>query len=98
MKQALLLLILSIQLATAQTPVTREQMQSPQRVSKQQLEAGYQSAANGWVVHSGDSLRLGRGSMPDKRFAFICGRWPTFVRNVPSARSEQLNNSCSYDR
>lgn len=92
MIRILLLLFLSVQFAAAQNPVTRDQMRLPDRVSKDQLEAGYQSA-NGWVVHKGDSLLLGKGSMPDKRFAFVYESLTSFTSpNSPGTRNYLSSN------
>ncbi|QIP18032.1 SHOCT domain-containing protein [Spirosoma aureum] len=79
-------------------------MSQTNRVSKEQLSAGYQTAVTGWVVHTDDTLQLGKGSMPDKRFAFIYESLTSFnyanSANSPNAydRRNYLNSNMSGQR
>lgn len=52
------------------TPMTRDDVRN-HRVTPDRLYWGYQTAVKGWVIRQGDTLQLGKGTMPDKRFAFI---------------------------
>ena len=82
MQRFLLLFLLPVQIVMAQTPVTRDQMRLPQRVSREQLSAGYQVSTSNWVLRAGDTLQLGRGSMPDKRFAFVYESLTSFTSSA----------------
>lgn len=55
------------------------------------LEAGYQTPVTGWVLRVGDTLQLGRGSRPDKTFAFF-SEGPA----SPSASSAPAHLPASY--
>ncbi|MBC3785753.1 SHOCT domain-containing protein [Spirosoma utsteinense] len=67
----LLLLVASTGVVTqAQTgPVTASEMANA-RVPSSRIAEGYQTPIAGWVLKVGDTLNFGRGSMPNKQFAF----------------------------
>ncbi|UFH52515.1 SHOCT domain-containing protein [Spirosoma sp. KNUC1025] len=51
-------------------PITRDDLNNSQQ-PVEYFVAGYQTSVDGWVIKTGDTLQLGRGSMFDKAFAFI---------------------------
>lgn len=51
------------------TPVTLDDMHG-KRLYGKDFDAGYQTSIPGWIIKRGDTLELGRGTMPDKSFAF----------------------------
>ncbi|NSL90633.1 hypothetical protein ECE50_027660 [Chitinophaga sp. Mgbs1] len=51
--------------------------------AESQLSKGY-TTPSGWTIREGDKLRLGRGTMPDKSFAFIYQR-STKNEHAPSS-------------
>ncbi|MBN8825109.1 MULTISPECIES: SHOCT domain-containing protein [unclassified Spirosoma] len=53
------------------TPVTEADMHGSKRLNAYDYDYGYQpSAAPGWTIKRGDTLQMGKGTMPDKSFAF----------------------------
>lgn len=52
------------------TPLSEADMHGKRFYSKD-FDAGYQTAVSGWVIKKGDTIQIGRGTMPDKAFAFL---------------------------
>ncbi|GAB4025093.1 SHOCT domain-containing protein [Spirosoma gilvum] len=54
------------------TPVAEADLHGHKQLGSDDFDYGYQPAmAPGWTIKTGDTLRLGKGTMPDKSFAFI---------------------------
>ncbi|MBN8823574.1 MULTISPECIES: SHOCT domain-containing protein [unclassified Spirosoma] len=54
------------------TTVTEADLHQGKRLIGEDFDYGYQpSSAQGWIIKTGDTLQLGKGTMPDKSFAFI---------------------------
>ncbi|GAB3012825.1 SHOCT domain-containing protein [Spirosoma pulveris] len=58
------------QQSSRKTPVTDADMKGTKRLFGRDFDAGYQTSIHGWIVKVGDTLQMGRGTLPDKSFAF----------------------------
>ena len=55
-------------------PLTRNEVHSEikdRSIGAQRLRYGYQSLDNDWTIKNGDTLVMGKGSLPNKDFAFL---------------------------
>ncbi|GAB3974765.1 hypothetical protein GCM10028806_31090 [Spirosoma terrae] len=75
--------------AYAQTkPVTTKEASSTV-VGSGRIKSGYQTSIQGWVIHEGDVLELGKASGPSAQFAFI-------YENPTKAQSDYLDGKALY--
>jgi hypothetical protein len=90
MKYTLYAMLIFSSLAKGQA-VTADQLKDRSILS--QLKAnGYQTSIPGWVIKEGDTLQMGRGSMPDKSFAFVYEN-PSSMTAAYSTRNGMLVKS-----
>ncbi|WP_420150346.1 SHOCT domain-containing protein [Spirosoma sp.] len=52
------------------TPITQADLNG-RKLYAADFRYGYQTGLNGWIIKAGDTLSLGRGTMPDKALAFL---------------------------
>lgn len=87
MKKLLLLsLLFTPVIAFAQTtfPTYKE--------AKEATENGYKTAS-GWVIKEGDKIKIGKGTMPNKSFAFLYKSMTMDLLGDASAKPEYLSSS-----
>lgn len=70
------------------TPITNKEISSTV-VGSGRIKSGYQTSIQGWVIHEGDVLELGKASGPSAQFAFI-------YENPTKAQSEYLDGKALY--
>lgn len=70
MAKALFILFVLLAGVSLGQPITASESKN-QRVEFGRMKDGYQTAVPGWVIHEGDTLTFGKGTMPTKQFAFI---------------------------
>jgi hypothetical protein len=67
----LLLAICSFQLKTPAQDSTSKKVFESRKEADNRIQDGKFTTSIGWTIKEGDEIKLGKGSMPDKTFAFI---------------------------
>lgn len=67
----LLLAICSLQLQTSAQDSTSKKVFESRKEANSRIQDGKYTTAIGWTIKEGDEVKLGKGSMPNKTFAFI---------------------------
>ncbi|MCK8490431.1 SHOCT domain-containing protein [Spirosoma sp. RP8] len=79
-------LLLSAQ-TRRRTPVTEADLQPGKPwLYSEDFDYGYQTTLGGWIIKKGDTLQLGKGTLPDKAFAFIYENPASFTADYRNGR------------
>jgi hypothetical protein len=81
---------LALLIALAPAALSAQTIFESRKEAQSKIEGSQYTTSTGWVIKEGDTIRLGKGTMPDKTFAFIT--------EMPSVLTVQTNVDYSKNK